>query len=70
MGIFEKHLRLDLTTVSGSPLAGQVGQRAMARSLELTVRHGDLRLSTVAVVVGSEGGMGDGGSKEEEEFRR
>lgn len=34
-------LRLYLTTVSGGPLAGQVGQRAMTRSLELTVRHGD-----------------------------
>lgn len=34
-------LRLDLTTVPGSPLAGQVGQRAMTRSLELTVRHDD-----------------------------
>lgn len=37
-----KHLRLDLASVSGGPLSGQVGQRAMARSLELAVRHGDL----------------------------
>lgn len=35
------NLRLDLATVSGSPLAGQVGQRAMTGSLELTVRHDD-----------------------------
>lgn len=35
------HLRLDLSSVPGSPLPGQVGQRAMARSLELTVRHLD-----------------------------
>lgn len=35
------HLRLDFSSVSGGPLPGQIGQRAMARSLELTVRHVD-----------------------------
>lgn len=46
------HLRLDLSSVSGSPLSGQVSQRAMARSLELTVRHGDSLeyLSRIVVV--------------------
>lgn len=35
------NLRLDLSSVPGSPLTGQVCQRAMTGSLELTVRHDD-----------------------------
>lgn len=54
------HLRLDLSSVSGSPLAGQVGQRAMTRSLELTVRHGDsLEYLSQVVVKGWVGGLID-----------
>lgn len=42
---------LHLTTVTGSPLAGQVGQRAMARGLELTVRHVGSLGGLVAIIV-------------------
>lgn len=35
----EQNVPLDLSPVAGGPLAGQEGQRAVARSLELTVGH-------------------------------
>lgn len=34
------HLRLDLSSVSGSTLPGKVSERTVTRSFELSVRHG------------------------------
>lgn len=59
------HLRLDLSTVPGSPLPGQVCQRAMARSLELTVRHDDSLECCREVVVMRVGGWDGSRTKEE-----
>ena len=40
---------LDFSAVTGCPLTGQEGQRAMARRFELSVRHSEAELEVVNV---------------------